>query len=234
MIKLIATDFDGTLVNFDNEPFNSGWDAVGSLLAEEKRKKWHDIRDYYIDKLKKLSEEDKIETYNRWFRDQLKLLEGVNEDFLKEKLFPLKYSPGAEEFFKEAKRQGRITGILSSGIDFLIEQAVIDFKMDFFACCKLEKQGKIFTGKGESTINLYNKLDYLKKLCKDYKISLEEVCYLGDNFNCEPVLKAAGLGIAFNPKTEETRKAAKHTIHDFRDALSLIKNYDMKNNLIRK
>lgn len=226
MIKLIATDFDGTLVNFNNEPFNSGWDAVGALLVEEKRKKWHSIRDYYIDKLSKLSEADKLKVYDSWFEDQLKLLEGVNENFLKEKLFPLKYTLGADEFFKEAKKQGKITGILSSGIDFLIEQASIDLEMDFFACCKLEKKGKIFTGKGKSIINLYNKLDYLKKLCKDYKISLEEVCYFGDNFNCEPVLKAAGLGIALNPKSEETKKAANYTIYDFRDALSLIKQYE--------
>jgi len=228
MIKLIATDFDGTLVHFENEPYNSSWDALGSLLDEEKKQKWYNIRDYHISKLKNCSKQDNSKIYADWFDSQLSLLKGYTEDFFKEKILPLKYSEGAKEFFSIAKKRGKIIGILSSGIDFIVEEAARELEMDFCLSTLICKEEEIFTGKGISIVNLENKLEHLKKICKNYKVNIEEVCYFGDNFNCEPVLKVVGLGIAFNPKTEETAKSAKHIIYDFREALPIIENYELK------
>jgi HAD superfamily phosphoserine phosphatase-like hydrolase len=228
-IKLVITDLDGSLVDFDNEPFHSSWDAIGNLLSKEKKEKWFKSRDLYIrriDEAKKMTDKKKIE--NEWFQSDISMLKGEKEQDLIEKLFPLRYTPGAKPFFSEMDNQGKKIGILSAGLDFIIARVVKELSMDFYLCSEIEAENGFFTGKGENVVNLFNKQDYLLKICHQHNIALDETCYFGDNFNCVSCLNLVGLPIAINPKTDAVRKASRgNIIFDYTKAIELIRKYEI-------
>lgn len=45
---------------------------------------------------------------------------------------------------------------------------------------------------------IHNKLEVLQQIMSDMKISLEELCYVGDDINDLPILKVCGFGAAPN------------------------------------
>lgn len=221
-IKLIVTDFDGTLVDFENEPYYSSWDALGMLLSQEKKKKWIKIREKYFSLISKTNSLDEKKALDlEFFNEDLDLLKGESKKYFEESIFPLNYSKGAKDFFLEMRHQGKITGILSSGIDFIIKRAQKELKMNFSFCSSIYETKGFFNGKGKN-LGLFEKEKYLLDICKNYNVSLEEACYFGDHFNCVPCIKLAGLGIAVNPKIEEIKEVSDYVIKDFRGALDLI------------
>jgi HAD superfamily phosphoserine phosphatase-like hydrolase len=225
MIKLVISDFDGTIVQLHGI-YQSSWDSVGNLLESDKRKKWFESRDKYLDsisKTKSTTEKNKIEKI--WFNSDLSLMKGSRVDYFLKNI-EMNYTPGAQNFFEESKKQGKIIGILSSGIDFIIEKVAKELNFDFFLCSQVFHSKGIINGKGKEVVTLQNKLVWFKKIREKYQVKPKEVVYLGDHFNCVPCLKEAGLGIAINAKTEEVKKAAKYSLRDFNGVLELIKNYD--------
>ncbi len=228
MIKLIISDFDGTIAQLHGQ-YQSSWDSVGNLLKKQKREEWFAVRDFYLGKIHKAgSITDKLRLEAQWFAQDLYLMKGENVENLLQRI-EMNYTKGAREFFKEMKKQGKIIGILSAGVDFIIEKAAKELEMDFSICTKIYHKNGILTGEGEDVVDLQNKLDWFKKLRKKYHIRPKEVVYLGDHFNCIPCLKEAGLGIAINAKTEEVKKAAKYALKDFRGAAKLIGDYERGN-----
>ena len=229
MIKLIISDFDGTIVKFPVEPFQSSWDAIGNILEGNKRKKWFECRDFYLDKIYKTEKkEEKIEIEKKWFQDEANLLAGEKIADLLNRI-EIVYTSGVKEFFEEMKKRGKIIGILSSGLDFVIKKAVDEIGFDIIICSELEKKEGILTGKDITHIDLQNKVNLFQRICQEQGVEAHEVVYFGDHFNCIPCLKAAGLGIAVNAKTKEVKGAAKASIEDFRDAIKIIENYEGEN-----
>lgn len=227
-IKLIVSDFDGTIAQLHG-PFQSSWDSIGNLLENKKRKEWFEVRDKYIGQIHKTkSVKDKLKIEGEWFAQDLRLMKGQNVAYLLKNI-EMNYTEGAKEFFREMKKQGKIIGILSAGIDIIIEKVAKELEMDFFVCSKVYQQRGIITGEGKDVVNLQNKLAWFKKLREKYKVKPEEAAYFGDHFNCIPCLREAGLGIALNAKTEEVKRAAKDTLKDFNGAIQLIRNYEDRN-----
>jgi HAD superfamily phosphoserine phosphatase-like hydrolase len=224
---MIVSDFDGTLVRFDNEPYESSWDEVGKNLKVYKRKKWLTARNKYmglINQAKTIKE--KVEIEKKWFDCDLDLMKGENIQELLKKILPLNYTPGAKEFFYEMQKEKIKTGVLSAGIDFVIKEAVNELGIDFYICAEIEAKSGTITGRGKANNNLQNKLTILKKICQNNRIKLEEVAYFGDNFNCQKCIESSGLGIAINAKSDEIKKAAKYSFENFADAIEIIKKYN--------
>jgi 3-deoxy-D-manno-octulosonate 8-phosphate phosphatase (KDO 8-P phosphatase) len=57
-----------------------------------------------------------------------------------------------------------------------------------------------------------DKLAVLNQMCRDYDVSLDEVCYVGDSDRDVPALKAAALGLAPSDASEAGRLAANHVL----------------------
>ena len=66
------------------------------------------------------------------------------------------------------------------------------------------------------------KVKALKELCNKLNINLNEVAYVGDNYNDIGAFKIVGLAIAFNSEEEEVKKYAKIVIDkkDLREILN--------------
>ncbi|MBI5148633.1 HAD-IB family phosphatase [Candidatus Pacearchaeota archaeon] len=225
-IKLIVTDFDGCLVKFENEPYNSSWDAMGLLLPDTKKRLWFSERDRYIDLIHSTEEiERKIEIDKEWFYRDLSLLAGESVNYFLENIFPLNYTSGAKEFFSSVKKNGQKIGILSAGLDFIIEKSAKELNMDFYICSEAEIKNRVLTGKGNFIVTLFNKDRHFSNLLANYSLKKENSCYFGDNFNCISCIEKAGLGIAVNAKTKAVEDAAKYSINDFMQAIPLIEEY---------
>ena len=63
-------------------------------------------------------------------------------------------------------------------------------------------------GINEVHIGVANKLDVLKSICSAKQISLDEVCYIGDDLPDLPVMQAVGLACAPEDAVEEVKQAA--------------------------
>jgi len=79
--------------------------------------------------------------------------------------------------FELLRNAGIKTGIITSENTKIVENRAKKMKIDYLY------QGKEFVGKLESA----------KKICKIENITLEEVAYIGDDVNCEDLLKSVGF-----------------------------------------
>ena len=222
-INTLIFDMDGTLVEYKNKPFNSSWDVMAGLLSQEKREKWFQQRDFYL---------DKKEFYSEWYINQVALLCNLKLQEAIGALFPIPYSRGVRGFFsdKNSHRNNYTTGILTSGIDLVAEKIRCDFKMDFCVCASiLEVNGDIFTGKGKCYQSLWEKNLDLLKVAREKNLNLQEILYVGDNENDIPVFELVGFPVAFKPKTKKTRdfvnKRSGFIINDFGELNLILDKY---------
>jgi len=213
MIRAIISDMDGSIVSYKHEPYNSSWDAISDALPREIQKKWFEMRDHYVGR------EDQ---YAEWFQKQVELLKGLPTKKAEEVLFPVPYSRGVVDFFSSING-GHVTGLLSSGIDFVAKRIKKELGLNFQISNQLEINNSRFSGKANSRVNLYGKLDILNSLLKKYNLNSEEVCYIGDHFNDIPLFENVGLAVAFNPKSNRVAEKARHVIYDYRELEKLLK-----------
>ncbi len=206
-IKVIISDMDGSVVSYNNEPYNSSWDAISEALSEETQKKWFEMRDHYVGK------EDK---YPGWFEKQVGLLKGLSVEKAEHVLFPIPYSKGVVNFFNSIDGE-YVKGLLSSGIDFVAKRIKEELNLSFQISNHLEIEKGFFNGKANSMVNLYGKLGVLKDLSKKQGFSLEEVCYIGDHLNDVSIFEEVGLPIAFNPKAKLVAEKAKYVLNDYEE-----------------
>ncbi len=223
-IKMILCDMDGTLVNYLNEPFNSTWDVFPEILSAQKKKKWVELRNFYLDKIRNEdSKQKQKDFYDEWFNKQVNLLKNLSVEKVYSVFFPIPYSKGAESFFSSLNGE-YIRGILSSGIGFVAEKIKNDLDFDFQSSSDLETEAGKFTGKGQINFDLSEKDKALFSFSKRYNVGLEEICYIGDHFNDIPAWEVAGLSVAFNPKEKELEKKVDYVIYDFCELKKILKN----------
>ncbi|MCK4595340.1 HAD family phosphatase [candidate division WOR-3 bacterium] len=203
-IRLIVFDLDGTLVKYENSLWYGSWDAVG--YAAGIKREFDKLTSYYLQRL---------ELYEDWASANAKLLKGISVDCITKKIFPPPYSKGVKEVLPELTKKYR-TMILSSGVDLVAKRVKEELGIEVSLSNRLLRSNGLFTGEVVCDVPLFKKLDILKDEIDKLGISLDEVCSVGDNENDIPVLRSVGLGIAFEPRTEKVRDAARFCINDFR------------------
>ena len=81
---MILFDGDGTLWEYENEPFKASWDALMGAFPDRLKKRWIFVRDYYIEEWR-----NGKNRYAEWFSTQLSMLKGISLKDVKEFLFPI-------------------------------------------------------------------------------------------------------------------------------------------------
>jgi len=153
--------------------------------------------------------------FDESFKQRVALLKGVDESVMQEIAENLPITEGAERLFRNLKKYGYKTAILSGGFTYFGKYLQHKFDIDYVFANELEiKQGKL-TGKHLGDIvNGEMKAEWLKRLAFKEDIKLDQVVAVGDGANDLPMINIAGLGIAFHakPKVKENAKQAISTI----------------------
>ena len=202
-IKLLATDFDGTLAVYDSYR-QSAWNAIAEALdmREEDEKMFEAYHKGEFDIV--AWGEMTIDLYRQRGLSKEKM-----EQILSERMHP---SPGAQMLFKRAKDQGLHTAIISGGLENVYNAFANKLEVapdyHFFAHKFLFDHAGIVTKSLLTNNDYHGKVKVLTGLCSRLGITTEQCAFVGDAINDIPLFKVVGLSIAINPQNDEVKNAA--------------------------
>ncbi len=212
-IRAIIFDLDGTLVRYHGVEFESSWGAIAA--AAGKQEESQRLLQEYL---------PRHDAYSEWVARDAALLTGVPVQTIADKVFPPPYSAGVLPAI--AALRGRYTmGIISSGVDLVADRVLADLNLDFAVANRLLIEGNHFTGKSEMVVDLWRKADMVKRIAAERRLSLSEICFVGDHMNDAPVMRIVGLSVAFNPKDEALNQIADHVTDDFMTIPAVIERF---------
>jgi phosphoserine phosphatase len=213
-LDAVIFDLDGTLVRYHGVDFESSWGAIAFAagVAEQSQQ----LLRYYF---------SRREAYAEWVCEEAKLLTGVSVAQVIERIFPPPYAQGVAQAIGELR--GHYTlGILSSGVDLVADRVREELGFDFAWANHLAVADGLFTGVSETRVGLWSKGEVLEELAAQHGLSLDRICFVGDNINDLPALTRAGLAIAANPKDGRLRDVADFVLEDFAVLPDLIRQYE--------
>jgi phosphoserine phosphatase len=151
------------------------------------------------------------------------LLAGLPESVLEEVAASVTLTPGARTTVRTLKRLGFRCGVVSGGFTRVIERIVVDLGLDFAAANELEVVNGKLTGRvvGE-VIDREGKATALRQFADEYGVPLAQCVAVGDGANDIDMLRAAGMGIAFNAKPALREVADTALSHPYLDAVLFV------------
>jgi phosphoserine phosphatase len=139
-------------------------------------------------------------------------------------------TPGAAELVRTVKQLGMKVGLVSGGFDFFVETLKDRFGLDFTFANELEVEDDKLTGNVIGTIvDSKRKAQVLKDMSHVFGVRLEQTIAAGDGANDIEMLRAAGLGIAYQAKPRLQEVADTRFNHGDRlDALLYLMGFDAR------
>jgi phosphoserine phosphatase len=110
-------------------------------------------------------------------------------------------TPGARTLVQTMKARGAYTMLVSGGFKFFTSRVGEAIGFDANEANKLEAKNGILTGKViEPILDKESKRDSLHRAAKEKGLSLVHTLAIGDGANDLPMIKDAGLGVAYHAK----------------------------------
>ncbi|MBL0296809.1 MAG: phosphoserine phosphatase SerB [Betaproteobacteria bacterium] len=188
--KLIAFDMDSTLINI--ECVDEIADVVG--------------RKAEVAEITEAAMRGEIADYKDSLRRRVALLAGVPEAAL-QKVYEerLQINPGVETFVAACRAAGLKTLLVSGGFTYFSERIRRRLQLDFARANTLgvahgRLTGTLFDRPWGDIVDGAEKRRVLLEVCELMGISTEQAIAVGDGANDLPMMKAAGLSIAYRPK----------------------------------
>lgn len=132
-------------------------------------------------------------------------------------------TPGARTLVRTLKRLGYAVGIVSGGFTALTDRFVGELGLDFAAANVLEVADGRLTGRVTgNVVDRAGKAAALRHFAEQFGVPLAQTVAIGDGANDIDMLRAAGLGIAFNAKAALRANAEVSVNQPFLDAVLYI------------
>lgn len=113
----------------------------------------------------------------------------------------VRLSPGAAALVRTMRRDGAFTALVSGGFTYFTERVREAAGFDYDQANRLNLVGEALDGTvGEPILDADAKLAALRRLAAQRGIPLAATLAIGDGANDLPMLRAAGLGIAYRAK----------------------------------
>ena len=147
-----------------------------------------------------------IADYKDSLRRRLALLAGVPEAALQQVYDErLQLNPGVETFVAACRAAGLKTLLVSGGFTFFSERIRRRLQLDFARANTLgvangKLTGTLFDRPWGDIVDGAEKKRVLLEVCELMGISTEQAIAVGDGANDLPMMRAAGLSIAYHPK----------------------------------
>ena len=174
----------------------------------------------------------KYSGYVEWMEDTIIIHKkyGLTKTFFESIINSAKYHKGVKETFKELKKRGYKTALISGGFKASADRAQKDLKIDHaFTACEYfwNKKGKILHW-NLLPCDYEGKVEFVKLIMAEHGVSPEECAFVGDGRNDVHIAKEVGIAISFNG-AKELQRVSKHSINqekkeeDFREVLKFLK-----------
>jgi len=132
---------------------------------------------------------------------RVNLLAGIDESVIKKVRDQISLTKGAQMLIQELHKIGHKVGVVSGGFIDVIEPILKSLEVDYYAANKLEISNGVLTGRIIGPIvDSHAKKKALEDFATREKVSMNQTVAIGDGANDLEMIKAAGLGIAFNAK----------------------------------
>ena len=133
--------------------------------------------------------------------ERVSLLKGLDHKILSQVRDQISLTKGAKKLVDELHQQGHKVGVVSGGFIEVIEPILKSLEIDFYRANKLKIQDGVLTGEIDGPlIDSHAKRMALEEFADQEQVQLEQTVAIGDGANDLEMIKAAGLGIAFNAK----------------------------------
>ena len=154
-------------------------------------------------------------------RERVGMLAGLDLSALEQTWQRMKLMQGARELVGTMRAHGAATALVSGGFTFFTSRVAAACGFHEERANRLLDDGRTLTGKvGEPILDRESKLAELTDLARRNGIGLEDTLAIGDGANDLPMIRAAGLGIAFQAKPVVAAEARFRIVHgDLRAAL---------------
>ena len=188
--KLIAFDMDSTLINI--ECVDEIADAAG--------------RKAEVSAITEAAMRGEILDYKESLRQRVQLLKGVSVDQMQQVLHErLQLNPGAAELIQACKAAGLKTLLVSGGFTFFTDAVRDRLAIDWTRSNVLEIQQGVLTGRmvdqeWGDICDGEEKRKMLLQTCASMGISTSQSIAMGDGANDLPMMREAGLSVAYHAK----------------------------------
>ena len=162
---------------------------------------------------------------------RIALLKDCPEVIFQEIANELKFNPGVETLIRHAKARGVRTVLVSGGLEAIVKPVAETLGFDHCVFNIVEVLESKLTGKVEKPIvDSTVKLDVLKEQARQLDIESRDVCAIGDGANDLPMLKQAGLGIAYRAKPLLRQSIPYQINHTSLEIVATLLNWTSLNN----
>jgi len=193
--KLVVMDLDSTLVQAEGIDELAKEAGVGEKVAQITQRAMNGEM-----------------VFSDALRERVHLLKGLPVEILQKVYERIIFTPGAIEFISTLRKKNYKTALLSGGFDCFANRYKENLNLDYAFSNRLEIKNNRLTGEvlGE-IVDGQKKAFYMEEIARAEGIELNQIVAIGDGANDLPMIKKAGLGIAFNAKPA-VRVAAPHMI----------------------
>jgi phosphoserine phosphatase len=164
------------------------------------------------------------------FRDALRervgMLRGLGLDALEKTWRRVRLTPGARELAVTMRANGALAALISGGFTFFTERAARLAGFDMQRANVLLDDGAALTGLvAEPILDRDTKLNTLRELATRRELPLSATLAVGDGANDLPMLREAGLGVAFRAKPIVAAQVQARIDHADLRALLFVQGY---------
>ena len=150
--------------------------------------------------------------FNESFRRRLATLKGLDASVLQEIADTLPVTEGADRLIGTLRKLGYKIGILSGGFTYFANHLKQRWGLDCVSANELDiVDGKLTGEVMGDIINGEKKAELLRKMADSIGVPMDQTIAVGDGANDLPMLRIAGLGVAFHAKPL-VRQRARHAI----------------------
>ncbi|HFE0707586.1 TPA: phosphoserine phosphatase SerB [Streptococcus agalactiae] len=142
-------------------------------------------------------------------KKRVALLKGLPVTILTDILSSIHFTPGVYELIKECHKRQMKVGLVSGGFHETIDILAKQLQVDYVKANRLGVKGGFLTGEveGEIVTKEVKKIK-LKEWASENHLDLSQTIAMGDGANDLPMIKSAGVGIAFCAKPIVREEAA--------------------------
>lgn len=207
--KLIIFDIDGTITRHI-----SSWRYI-----HERLNLWHERAFEYQEKFfaGKIS-------YRKFCYLDAAHWKGMSESRIRKIFEEVRYSRHAASSIRRLKRDGFKLVAISTGLQFMPDRIMREFKFDYAVSNRLISRNGRLTGGVTINIAHGSKHKILSKIFRRFHVKPHEVICVGDSEGDIPLARVCGYSIAFNSTSRELSKISDYNCRtrDFREVYNVI------------